>query len=157
MDAIICAWENQMDDPISALAEIDCAFYANDGKLGGWDAPCIQQSLDIFTRLFACMGLWMNAKKTQAMITKGRVETIQQSDAAYMCQMTGVGLTYHQRKAQPINCPVCNEGVQQRSLLNHIHFQHHDEYVDTFQDQLEPAVQEEPLDEGTYFCDMLTG
>ena len=28
--------------------------------------------------------------------------------------------------------------------------------MDTFQDQLEPVVQEEPLDEGTYFCDMLT-
>ena len=29
--------------------------------------------------------------------------------------------------------------------------------MDTFQDQLEPVVQEEPLDEGTYFCDMPTG
>ena len=65
-----------MDDPISALAEINCAFYANDGKLGGWDTPHIQQSLDIFTCLFSCVGLWMNAKKTQAMITKGCIETI---------------------------------------------------------------------------------
>ena len=76
VDAVIRAWEKQMDDPISALAEIDYAFYANDGKLGGWDTPHIQQSLDIFTCLFSCVGLWMNAKKTQAMITKGCVEII---------------------------------------------------------------------------------
>ena len=76
VDAVICAWEHQMDEPLSTLAEIDCAFYADDGKLGGKDAPRIQRSLDIFTRLFSCVGLRMNAKKTQDMTTKGCVETI---------------------------------------------------------------------------------
>ena len=90
----------------------------------------------------------MNAKKTQAMTTKGCVETI---------QMTGVGLTYRQHKAQRVNCPVCDKVVQQCFLKNHISFKHHDEYVDTFQDQLEPTAQEEPSDEGIFLCNMPTG
>ena len=60
----------------SQLEDVDCAFYANDGKLGGWNASWIQLLLDILTHLFACMGLCMNAKKTQAMVTKGCVTTI---------------------------------------------------------------------------------
>jgi hypothetical protein len=48
------------DDP-------DAAFYADDGRIGGADAAEVQKSLDVFTDLFARMGLVMNAKKTVAM------------------------------------------------------------------------------------------
>ena len=54
----------------------------------------------------------MNTKKTQAMVTKGRVTTIQQSTAAYICRMTGEGLTYRQRQAQKVACPVCSAMIQ---------------------------------------------
>ena len=77
VDTVICAWEKQIEPPPSPLEDVDCAFYANDGKLGGRNASWIQLSLDILTHLFACVGLHMNAKKTQAMETKGHVTTIQ--------------------------------------------------------------------------------
>ena len=59
-----------------STADVDCAFYADNGKVGSFYTSKVQESLDIFTDLFLCLGLCMNAKKTKAMVTKSRVNYI---------------------------------------------------------------------------------
>ena len=61
----------------SGLTDVDCAFYADDGKVGCNNTNKVQTSLNILTALFKCLGLRMNAKKTKAMVMKGCVNYIQ--------------------------------------------------------------------------------
>ena len=44
--------------------------------------------------------------------------------------------------------------IQQRMLWDHLCFQHSEEYVDIYQDQLEPQPIETSTEEGIFFCNM---
>ena len=103
---------------------IDCSFYADDSKVGSHDAPSIQQSATIFADKFERIGLKANVRKTKAMVTIGRVDTIKQSSEAYSRRTTGVGRSHRQREAENIECPICGEEMQRKSLRNHMRFKH---------------------------------
>ena len=89
VDAVIRAWERDMKIWSRARGKsweevgLDCEFYADDGKIGGFDATSVQQSVTVLEDLFGRLGLKANARKTKAMITLGCVETVKQSTQAY--------------------------------------------------------------------------
>ena len=102
----------------------------------------------------------MNAGKTKAMVTKGQVDTINQSTAAYVRCMTGVGATYREREKAIVTCYICSANMQRRSLRNHIRFGHPDEYMVSQQltapEESEPGPDPE-ADHGLFFCSMAPG
>ena len=71
VNAVLWKWEQEILAQYPGLSDVDCAFYADNGKVGYNHTNKVQMSLDILTNLFQCLGLCMNAKKTKAMVTKG--------------------------------------------------------------------------------------
>ena len=66
-DAVIREWESQMNHGTAQeRKETRAQFYADDGLLSGENPQEVQRAIDIFTNVFAPMGLKMNATKTKA-------------------------------------------------------------------------------------------
>ena len=158
VDAVIRAWERDMkawrighgkegDGPL----DMDCEFYADDGKIGSTDAPSVQQATIIMVELFKSLGLKANAQKTKGMITRGYVDTIKQSIQAYNRRMTGEGQSYKERGATQVCCPICGDNLQQRSMKNHLKFKHGGEPVPT--EERDTSLEEVEA-EGIFTCNM---
>jgi hypothetical protein len=158
VDAVIRAWEREMDQEQERSEEnqrtdVDCEFYADDGKVGSRDPELVQKSVDILTDLFQCLGLQMNAKKTKAMVTRGVVETVKQSTEAYRRRMGQGGGTHREREAEYVECPMCKQWMQRKSLRQHL--QHlHTKQARAAEEQ-EQELEEEA--EGVFECVMGTG
>jgi hypothetical protein len=155
VDAVIRAWERELDQDQERLEEsqrtdVDCKFYADGGKVGSRDPELVQKSVDILTDLFQCLGLQMNAKKTKAMITRGVVEMVKQFTEAYRCRMGQGGGTHREREAEYVECPMCKQWMQHKSLRQHL--QHHHAKQATADEQ---EVEEEA--EGVFECAMGMG
>jgi hypothetical protein len=83
IDAVVRDWEVRMGDNGGTRRETKSQFYADDGLLSGEDPKEVQRGLDIFTDGFACVGLKMNAAKTEAMTLQGGRAVHRISDKAY--------------------------------------------------------------------------
>jgi hypothetical protein len=84
VDAVVREWVRQLqkkseleEEVITELmAAFFAIFYVDDVYLALRDPEFLQQVLDILIKLFACVGLKTNVKKTQTMIcTPGRIRT----------------------------------------------------------------------------------
>ena len=108
------------------------------------------------TDLFTQVSLCMNAKKTKAMVTKGRVNCIRQSTIVYVCRLTDQRQTYQERNTSLTNCPLCPAIVQRWSLPNHVSFCHDDTVLLAKQLETDGLVEDITPDRGIYSCDMST-
>lgn len=132
IDAILHAEEESRAQD-EAPTSLDTSFYADDGRIGGYDARAVQRSLDVFTNLFARMGLQMNASKTEAMSTTTTARPTAIRTGAYHRKLEGAGAEYITRSSEMGECPVCAQPLQKRSLARHLRDQH-------------PGVAPPPLD-----------
>ncbi len=82
VDVVVREWirimRETLDDSDSEPAAQDEAlfaiFYVNDGYIASKDAKFLQEALDILVKMFKCVGLAANTKKTQAMVcTPGKI------------------------------------------------------------------------------------
>jgi hypothetical protein len=94
-DAVIREWESQMNDGTAQeRKETRAQFYADDGLLSGENPQEVQRAMDIFTNIFARVGLKMNATKTKAMTMIGSKAYASISKIAYTRRITGEGHTH---------------------------------------------------------------
>ena len=157
VDAVIRAWERDMQIWRETTGQggrdwdLDCEFYADDGKVGSSDAASVQRSIDIMEDLFGRLGLKANAKKTKAMVTVGCVDTIEQSTQAYGRRIGGVGKNHREREAEKVACPLCGVFLQRKSLRNHLRFKHGGAAIP--EEEKEEDLEEEE-EEGVFVCNM---
>jgi hypothetical protein len=123
IDAILHAKEG-IREASGETAELDMAFYADNGQIGGFLAPAVQRCLDVYTNLFARVGLKMNGTKTEAMTpsTSGKLTQIRRG--AYQQKLAGTGAEYKTRSKEMGQCPVCQALMQKQCLARHVRDQH---------------------------------
>ena len=69
IDCVLREWHSQM---LHHQIELFTSFYADDGRLGGFDNPeQVQIGLDAYTDLFGRLGLELNETKTKFMVMYG--------------------------------------------------------------------------------------
>ena len=115
VDAVIRYWRMT----IGEVGDLLVSFYADDGLIGGTCALAIQQSIDIFTKGFASLGLKMNASKTEYMTSVGAKICGPLRDEVYARMCTGVGQSFHERRKEYILCQFCGIEIQRASILRH--------------------------------------
>jgi hypothetical protein len=81
LDCVLREWHSQM---LERKFELVTAFYADDGRLGGFDAAQVQLGLDLYCDLFQRLGLTLNEAKTKFMVTYGRPSSCPESDDSYV-------------------------------------------------------------------------
>jgi hypothetical protein len=119
-DAVIREWEAQMNNGgVRERKETCSQFYADDGLLSGGNPQEVQRSMDIFTNVFARVGLQMNVIKTKAMTMIGSKVYASISDEAYVRRVTGEGTTYRERSLQKVECELCGGLVCRQYMTNH--------------------------------------
>ena len=123
IDAILHAEEESRAQD-EAPAVLDTSFYADDGRIGSYDAKAVQRSLDVFTDLFSRMGLKMNAGKTEAMSSTMATRPTSIRTGAYHRKLAQSGAEYKTRSTEMGSCPVCAKPLQKRSLARHLRDQH---------------------------------
>jgi hypothetical protein len=119
-DAVIREWESQMNNGTAQeRKETRAQFYADDGLLSGENPQEVQRAMDIFTTVFARVGLKMNATKTKAMTMIGSKAFASISKTAYTRRITGEGLTHRERNLQKVECELCGEMIGRQYTTNH--------------------------------------
>jgi hypothetical protein len=94
-------------------------FYADDGLLSGEDPHETQRALDLFTNIFARVGLKMNATKTKVMSMKGCKTHTTICQKAYIRRMTGTGLSNRERCLEKVDCELCGATINRQYVKNH--------------------------------------
>lgn len=100
--------------------DLKVIFYADDGLIATSNARMAQEAINHITSLFSRMGLQMNATKTKTVLGQPAELHHSISAASYERRMTGIGLTYVERKRQIVECPKCQKQMQQVALQNHL-------------------------------------
>jgi hypothetical protein len=75
--------------------------------------------MDIFTNIFARVGLKMNATKTKAMTMIGSKAYASISKIAYTRRITGEGHTHRERTLQKVECELCGGWISRQYVTNH--------------------------------------
>ena len=117
-DAVIREWEAQLNQDNQSV-QIRTQFYADDGLLSGEDPLETQRALDIFTNIFAQVGLKMNAVKTKVLSMTGCKAYTSISKEAYDRRITGEGISNRERRLQKVECELCGATVNRQHLKNH--------------------------------------
>jgi hypothetical protein len=117
-DAVIREWEAQLNQDNQSV-QIRTQFYADDGLLSGEDPLETQRALDIFTNIFAQVGLKMNAVKTKVLSMTGCKAYTSISKEAYDRRVTGKGISNQERRLQKVECELCGATVNRQHLKNH--------------------------------------
>jgi hypothetical protein len=104
-NAVIREWESQMNNGTAQeRKETRAQFYVDDGLLSGEKPQEVQRAMDIFTNIFARVGLKMNATKMKAMTMVGSKVYASISKIAYTQRITGEGHTHRERNIQKVEC-----------------------------------------------------
>jgi len=99
-------------------------FYADDGSLRDHNHHNLQLALTTMEDLFLRVGLRVNGNKTKSLTVLPTISTTTISNVAYKRRMEATGETYRARKARRTTCPLCDVGMQTRSLPGHYRSQH---------------------------------
>ena len=119
VDCILHLWHRQIRfDPVGI-------FYANDGRIAGFDYDGLQQSLDALLALFARVGLFPNVFKTKAMVSSGQRCPDHLSAAAFKRRYDAALPTYRARKRLKVQCSHCHRSMTDQCLPTHIRHVHH--------------------------------
>ena len=116
VDAIIRFWRHENTNEDDSLKT---QFNADDGTISDNCAKEVQQALDIFTDGFPRMGLKMNSKKMVAIVITGGKVVVNISDEVYARKQGNGGLTSKERRAQKVDCRVCEAKVSSAGLNQH--------------------------------------
>jgi hypothetical protein len=118
IDCVLREWEEQLKTRnVEFLISL---WYADDGRLAGYNASDIQYGLDLFADLFARIGLYFNADKTKFMVTFGEPPSRPISDEAYARRFDSTLPNHRARSITKISCPHCNKQINQQYLPTHL-------------------------------------
>jgi hypothetical protein len=104
---------NLRQDHPQLLRDLIELFYADDGRLAGFDQAVLQQWLDILLAYFARVGLLPNGVKTKAMVSSGQRYPDQMSAIAFKRRYDPSVPTHRARKLPKVQCPHC-----QRTMIS---------------------------------------
>jgi hypothetical protein len=118
IDCVLREWEAQLD--ARHLGFLVSLWYADDGRLAGYNTSAIQYGLDLFADLFARLGLQFNVDKTKFMVTFGDPPSYPISDEAYARRYNPLLPTHRARSITKVSCPHCNKQINQQYLSTHL-------------------------------------
>jgi hypothetical protein len=98
---------------------VQSLFYADDGVLIGNDNQEVQFMLELYTTIFASVGLKMNVDKTKAMIMNGGKISPKLSSTAYLRKVAHVGPTFREIQKQDQMCELCGTTIKRGSMKQH--------------------------------------
>jgi hypothetical protein len=141
-DAVIREWYHTLNS--KGLSDIVHAiFYADDGHLYSNDADTLQRATDLIVDLFETVGLKTNPTKTKAMICAPQPSTTRICTPAYKRRMGDhTELTYSEHKRQQIECDICKDRIQARSIVRHKRIKHGIDTTATTQQTMPPYLIE---------------
>jgi hypothetical protein len=116
VDCVLREWSRQI-----ASNELVAIFFADDGRIAGYDPFILQTGLDLLLALFARVGLHPNAEKTKAMISLGITPRGLLSPNAYKRRFDSSLPTYRARKAAKVICEICNHYMTSQYFDSHLH------------------------------------
>jgi hypothetical protein len=150
-------WQGDILSPLFLNIIVDCVlrqwysrispeqvgvFYADDGRIAGYDREVLQQSLNFLLQLFAQVGLLPNVVKTKAMVSYGCRHPDTLSTIAYKRRYDVTIPTYRARKLAKVQCPHCQKAMTNQYLPQHIRHVHNAlPAVDTADSCTPPAVK----------------
>ena len=115
VDCVLREWYRQI-----GTNDLVSIFFADDGRIAGYDPLLLQAGLDLLLTLFARVGLHPNAEKTKAMISLGGVPNGPMSSAAYKRRYDYSLPTYRVRKASKVACELCNKTMTAQYFPCHL-------------------------------------
>jgi hypothetical protein len=117
-----CILRQDLAQLLRDLIEI---FYADDGRLAGFDQAVLQQGLDSLLAFFARVGLLPNVVKTKAMVSSGQRYPDQMSAIAFKRRYDPSMPTHRARKLRKVQCPHCHCTMNDQHVPTHIRHVHH--------------------------------
>ena len=122
IDCVLREWHHQM---LNRKFELFTSFYADDGRLAGFDNPeQVQIGLDVYADLFGRLGLQLNSDKTKFMVTYGRPLSHPESESAYRHRFDPSTPSAYTRAHTSIPCPLCSKPITQQHLSRHMERMH---------------------------------
>ena len=121
VDTVVHKWMRSMRENLNdsdgktanQIEAIFAIFYVDDGYITSRDAEFLQEALDILVKMFKCVGLITNTKKTQTMMyTPGKIG-VQLPTDSYQRLREGVAAGEVGKRA--VICHVCKAILQARS------------------------------------------
>ena len=126
VDCVLREWCVRMRvDPALLPAIILAIFYADDGRIAGYDPTVVQTGIDTFIELFARIGLQLNPTKTKFMVSSPTRQSYLLSDAAYRRRFDPSFPTSRCRSLTKIPCPICQRSLNSQYLHQHMREIHH--------------------------------
>jgi hypothetical protein len=105
------------------MATFFAIFYVDDAYLASRDPEFLQRALNVIVGLFSCVGLKINAQKTQTMIcTPGRIR-IQLPEDSY-ARLRGGTTSAGEWDSRMVVCCQCDASMMANSLCRHLAEQH---------------------------------
>ena len=123
IDCVLREWEAQL--VTRNLGPLISLWYADDGRLAGYNVCDIQSGLDLFVDIFARLGLYFNADKTKFMVTFGESPSRTISDDAFARRYDPSLPTHRDRSLTQVSCPHCHNKITQQYLSTHLRRIHH--------------------------------
>jgi hypothetical protein len=115
IDCVLREWSKH-----PATSTLVAIFFADDGRIAGFDPILLQKGLDLLIALFARVGLHPNAAKTKAMISLGIKPRGLLSSDAYKRRFDTSLPTYRARKAAKVLCELCNHSMTSQYFTRHL-------------------------------------
>ena len=94
-----------------AAGEKSLVFYANDGRIAGWNHKWVQDVLTFMVAMFRRMGLDTNLEDTKSMFCMPVFIWSKWSEKAYKLQVIGEGATFREKKRMRVSCTECGVAV----------------------------------------------
>ena len=118
IDCVLREWQAQLE--ARNLGFLISPWYADDGRLAGYNPSDIQYGLDLFVALFARLGLHFNVDKTKFMVTFGEPPSRPISDEAFARRYNSTLPSYRARSVTKIACPHCHKQINRQYLSTHL-------------------------------------
>jgi retron-type reverse transcriptase len=125
VDAVVREWYHRLEQD-GLATKVGALFYADDGHFYSHDADALERATELIVELFESIGLQTNTTKTKAMICAPQPTVTRICSPAYKRRM-GINAdepTHRERKRQKIECDICQQQVQARSLARHKRIKH---------------------------------
>ena len=119
VDCVLRAWYSQVSSQSSPLST---KFYADDGRLAGYEPHAVQFGIDLFVDLFSRIGLKLNTDKTKFMVTFHVPLSKAQSSASYAHRFD---CSLPSARRHKTTCPECCLSLNQAYLPSHLREIHH--------------------------------
>jgi hypothetical protein len=152
-------WQGDILSPLYLLIIVDCIlrqwhrqtgdrsvgkFYADDGRIAGFNQEDVQADFELLLGLFARVGLLPNVIKTKAMVSVGHRRPDSMSSVAFKRRYDTNVPTYRARKLAKVQCPHCTHVMSDQYLPTHIRHVHHRLPVSTDQPCPSPPPRKRP-------------